>query len=109
MQMHPKQRWASFVGVLAHHPRWAMAVKAAIAATLLWLIVRPWGGVADDYPYYAPFGAAIAVSATVARSFTITIRSIAAILIGALLAFGAAQVPLSALHHPTKNVTPGST
>jgi hypothetical protein len=40
-----------------------------VAAAVAWLVVLPFVGVADDYAYYAPLGAVIAVSATVARSW----------------------------------------
>lgn len=71
-----------------------MAVKGAAAAALAWLIVLPIGGVADDYAYYAPFGAVVAVSATVVRSWVVSVQSIAGILVGAVLAFGAAWSPV---------------
>ncbi len=72
-----------------------MAMKAATAAALAWLVVLPIGGVADDYPYYAPFGAVIAVSATVARSWRVSVLSIAGIVVGAALAFGGARLPIA--------------
>jgi uncharacterized membrane protein YccC len=72
-----------------------MAMKAAAAAALAWLAVLPIGGVADDYPYYAPVGAVIAVSATVARSWRVSVLSIAGIVVGAALAFGAARLPIA--------------
>ena len=87
--------WSGSEGSLARHPRLPMAVKAAAAAALAWLVVLPIGGVADDYPYYAPFGAVIAVSATVARSWLVSVQSIAGILVGAVLAFGAAWLPIT--------------
>lgn len=72
-----------------------MAVKGAMAAALAWLVVLPIGGVADDYPYYAPLGAVIAVSATVARSWLASVQTIAGIAVGATLALGAAWLPVS--------------
>lgn len=71
-----------------------MAVKAALAAALAWLAVLPLGGVANDYPYYAPFGALIAISGTVASSFRVSLQSIFAILLGAGVAFAAVRISM---------------
>ena len=62
------------------------AVRTALAAIIAWVVVQPWGGLADQYPYYAPMGAVIAVTATVAGSFRETWRTALAIGIGAVLA-----------------------
>jgi uncharacterized membrane protein YgaE (UPF0421/DUF939 family) len=72
-----------------------MAIKAALAAALAWLVVLPIGGVANDYPYYAPFGAVIAMSATVAKSWRTSVQAIAGIMVGAALALGAARLPIA--------------
>ena len=77
---------------LARHARVPRAVKAAVAAVLAWLAVQPLGGAADQYPYYAPLGAVIAVSVTVADSVRASIQGVAAILVGAALAVGAGAV-----------------
>lgn len=87
--------WSRSERSVARFPRLPMAMKAAAAAALAWLVVLPIGGVADDYPYYAPFGAVIAVSATVARSWHVSMLSIAGIVVGAALAFGAARLPIA--------------
>ena len=71
---------------LARYPRVPRATKAAVAAVLAWLAVQPLGGAADEYPYYAPLGAVIAVSATVADSVRASVQGLAAILLGAALA-----------------------
>ncbi len=71
---------------LARRPRVPRAAKAATAAVLAWLAVQPLGGAADEYPYYAPLGAVIAVSATVADSVRASLQGVAAILLGAALA-----------------------
>ncbi|QNN51318.1 hypothetical protein [Nocardioides mesophilus] len=63
-----------------------MSVKTALAAAIAWLLVQPLWGVADQYPYYAPLGAVIAVTTTVAGSIRETMTGLAAILVGALLA-----------------------
>lgn len=77
---------------LARHPRIPRAAKAALAAVLAWLVVLPLGGAADEYPYYAPLGAVIAVSATVADSVRDSLQGVAAILLGAALAVCAGAV-----------------
>jgi uncharacterized membrane protein YgaE (UPF0421/DUF939 family) len=66
----------------------AQSLKAAVAAGLAWLIVLPLGGVADAYPYYAPLGAVIAVSSTVAGSLRSSIQAVVSIAIGAAIAVG---------------------
>lgn len=75
----------------------ALAARAAVAAALAWLIVRQLGGVADDYPYYAPLGAVVAVTSTVAGSIRETFQGLAAILLGALLAVGVQLLGLPVL------------
>jgi uncharacterized membrane protein YgaE (UPF0421/DUF939 family) len=64
----------------------ALAVRAALAAVLAWMLVLPFGGLADDYPYYAPLGAVVAVSTTVVRSLRTSLEVFLALTIGALLA-----------------------
>lgn len=71
---------------MARHPRIPRSVKAAVAAVLAWLVIQPLGGVADDYPYYAPLGAVIAVSSTVADSMRASVQGVLSILLGAGLA-----------------------
>ena len=71
-------------------PQLALAVKAAIAVALAWLLVLPLGGFADDYPYYAPLGAVVAVTSTFASSLRSALQAVAAIAAGATLA-GTAQ------------------
>jgi uncharacterized membrane protein YgaE (UPF0421/DUF939 family) len=80
---------------LAAHPRVALATKAAVAAALAWLVALPLPGLADDYPYYAPFGAVIAVSTTVAGSMRESAQGIAAMLLGAALAISLRPLPLA--------------
>jgi uncharacterized membrane protein YgaE (UPF0421/DUF939 family) len=74
------------------------AVKAAVAATVAWLVVLPMWGVADEYPYYAPLGAVIAVSSTVAGSIRGSLQGLVSIMLGAALALAALPlVPVEAL------------
>lgn len=63
-----------------------VSLKAALAAALAWLAVQPLWGVADEYPYYAPLGAVIAVTTTVAGSVRESLRGVLAIAVGAGLA-----------------------
>lgn len=66
-----------------------VSLKAALAAALAWLAVQPLWGVADEYPYYAPLGAVIAVTTTVAGSVRESLQGVLAIFTGAALALGA--------------------
>lgn len=71
-----------------------VSLKAALAAALAWLAVQPLSGVADEYPYYAPLGAVIAVTTTVAGSVRESVQGVLAIFAGAALALGAVLTPL---------------
>lgn len=71
-----------------------LALKAAVAAGLAWLVVIPFSGVADDYPYYAPLGAVVATSTSVMTSVRTGVQAIAALVIGAGLAAVVGQVPV---------------
>ncbi len=71
-----------------------VSVKAALAASVAWSLVQPLGGVADDYPYYAPLGAVIAVTSTVASSIRESLHGLAAIAAGALLSLATILTPL---------------
>jgi uncharacterized membrane protein YgaE (UPF0421/DUF939 family) len=79
------------------HPTVVLSIKTSLAAGLAWLAVRPLGGVADDYPYYAPLGAVVATSATLARSVRDTVRALTAIGLGAAVALLAHAPPLPQL------------
>ncbi|CAA9374052.1 MAG: hypothetical protein AVDCRST_MAG47-1603 [uncultured Nocardioidaceae bacterium] len=67
-------------------PQLALATKAALAAALAWLVVLPLGGFADDYPYYAPLGAVVAVTSTFASSLRNASQAVMAIGAGAVIA-----------------------
>lgn len=75
-------------------PRLAVAPKAALAAVLAWLAVWPLGGVADDYPYYAPLGAVVASSTTVVSSLRATGQTALALALGAFLALAVLSTDL---------------
>jgi hypothetical protein len=69
------------------------ALRAALAAVVAWLVVLPWGGLADQYPYYAPMGAVVAVTTTVAGSLRETMSTAAAMSLGAVLAIITTPLP----------------
>jgi uncharacterized membrane protein YgaE (UPF0421/DUF939 family) len=73
-----------------------VAVKAGVAAALAWLVVLPLPGVADDYPFYAPLGAVVCVSTTVASTVRAAGQAAAAIFLGAALALAARALDLPA-------------
>jgi uncharacterized membrane protein YgaE (UPF0421/DUF939 family) len=73
--------------------RMVYAAKVAVAAALAWLLVVPWGGVADQYPYYAPLGAVSSISGTVASSLRTTLSNVVAIALGAVPAVLALLLP----------------
>lgn len=68
-------------------------LRAAIAAGLSWVVVLPMGGVADEYPYYAPLGAVVAVTASVIGSVRESLQTIAAMAIGVALAVLTTPLP----------------
>lgn len=77
-------RWAAVLW----HPRWTLAARGAIAASLAWLA----GGLApaplSDYAYYAPLGAVAATSSTAIRSARESAHAVLAVLLGAAVAVG---------------------
>ena len=81
-------------GVLRRHPRVPLSLKCAVAGALAWLLVLPLGGIADDYPYYAPLGAVVAVGATVVTSLRSSLQSVTALLLGAASAVAVGALPL---------------
>lgn len=82
--MQAARRW-----VLDHwmnHPRIALALRAAVAAALAWILVRFIPGT-QDFPYYAPFGAIIATTSTLAGSVRESMQAVGAILVGGGIAW----------------------
>jgi uncharacterized membrane protein YgaE (UPF0421/DUF939 family) len=79
---------------IGRHPRLPLAFKCAVAAALAWLLVLPLGGVADEFPYYAPLGAVVAVGTTVASSLRASVQGVLALLLGAALSIGVGLLPL---------------
>ena len=76
------------------HPSLMLALKAALAAMLAWLLVQPLGGFAAEYPYYAPLGALVVVSTSIAVSVRSSIEVVVSILLGAGIALAARLLPL---------------
>ncbi|MBM7496138.1 FUSC family protein [Oerskovia paurometabola] len=71
------------------HPRWAMALRGAVAAAVAWVVGIVLPQPFSDYPYYAPLGAVVATTSTVARSVRESFQAVGAIVVGALVARGA--------------------
>jgi uncharacterized membrane protein YgaE (UPF0421/DUF939 family) len=71
-----------------------LAAKCAVAAALAWVLVLPLGGVADDYPYYAPLGAVVAVGTTLVSSLRASVQGVGALLLGAALSIGVGLLPV---------------
>lgn len=78
----------------ARNPQIGLALRAAIAATIAWALVQLLPQPAQEYPYYAPFGAVIAISSTLAGSARSTAQSVSAIAIGAAVALAADALPV---------------
>lgn len=76
------------------HPHYFIALKAAVAAMLAWLVVQPLGSFAMEYAYYAPLGALTVVSTSVVRSARSAVEVVVAILLGSAIALAAALLPL---------------
>ncbi|WP_369135394.1 hypothetical protein [Modestobacter sp. I12A-02662] len=70
----------------ARHPRLGLAVKAAVAAALAWTVAQAVPDPAGEYPYYAPLGAMLATTTTLAGSAREAAQTVAAIVAGAGIA-----------------------
>lgn len=100
---HPQNSWivARPVGYLSagrriwvRHPRWSLAIKGALAATLAWFVGTLAPAPFSEYPYYAPLGAVLATTSTVVRSVRESVQTVAAVLIGAAIARAVDLLPL---------------
>lgn len=78
---------------LEHHEP-AQAVRAAIAASLAWLVAGSLPDPASEYPYYAPFGAVIATTLSLMGSIRESVQAIASIALGGALALLANTTPI---------------
>ncbi|WP_432572994.1 FUSC family protein [Kineococcus sp. SYSU DK005] len=76
--------------LFGRRPRLGLAVRTALAATLAWQLALwlPFTA-AETYPYYAPLGAVVGSYTTVRSSIDNSLRAVAGILLGGLLALGA--------------------
>lgn len=90
--MAPLDLWRRARAASWAHPRWLLALKTATAAGLAWLLVQPLDGPLGDYPYYAPMGAAAAMSTTVIGSARTSAQAVAAIAVGAAVATGIGSI-----------------
>jgi uncharacterized membrane protein YgaE (UPF0421/DUF939 family) len=79
------------------HPRWSLAVKGALAASLAWFVALIAPAPFSEYPYYAPLGAVLATTSTVVRSVRDSLQSVAAVLVGAAIARTVGLLPLPGL------------
>ena len=82
------------------HPRVALAVRGALAASLAWFVAQFLPDPAADYPYYAPLGAVIATTTTLAGSVRESLQTVAAIAVGGAIGFlgehlGSSSSPLT--------------
>ncbi|GAA1733757.1 hypothetical protein GCM10009809_31400 [Isoptericola hypogeus] len=71
-----------------------MAGKGALAACLAWLVGVLAPAPFSEYPYYAPLGAVVATTSTVARSVRESLQAIGALLVGAGIGLVAQVLPL---------------
>jgi uncharacterized membrane protein YgaE (UPF0421/DUF939 family) len=67
------------------HQRAQLAVKAALAATLSWVLADLISGELASYRYYAPLGAVVATYPTVASSLRTSLRAAASVAVGGAL------------------------
>lgn len=74
-------------------PLLEVAFKAALAATLAWMIVLPFDGAAERYAYYAPLGAVVVVSSRLSHTVQSSVQTVLAIAIGTSLALLARYLP----------------
>ncbi|QDB79243.1 hypothetical protein FE251_07560 [Georgenia wutianyii] len=81
-----RERWR-------RNPRLALAIRAALAAAIAWAAVGLLPGPAADYPYYAPFGAVIATTFTLAGSVRESLQSVLAIVVGGAVGWAVDLLP----------------
>ncbi|MFC7405551.1 hypothetical protein [Georgenia alba] len=83
------RRQGALLRAWADHPRVAMAVRAALAAAIAWWLARLLPDPAAEYPFYAPLGAVVATTFTLAGSVRESLQAVAAIAIGGAIAHAA--------------------
>lgn len=74
------------------HPRWSLALRGAVAAALAWVVGVLAPAPFSEYPYYAPLGAVVATTGTLARSARESLQTVGALLLGAGIAVAADAV-----------------
>ena len=77
------------------HPRGALALRAALAAAIAWAVAGVLPGPAADFPYYAPFGAVVATTFTLAGSVKESVQAVAAIAVGGFIGWLVDLIPIS--------------
>ncbi|MFB0834570.1 FUSC family protein [Arthrobacter halodurans] len=81
------RRVAAAAGSAVAAPRVLLAVKAALAAALAYLLAPLMPGVTDEYPYYAPLGALISMYPTLMGSARAGLQTLSGLAIGIFLAW----------------------
>lgn len=67
------------------HPRLSLALRAGLAASAAWALALVLPGPAADFPYYAPFGAVVATTFTLAGSVKESVQAVGSIALGGLI------------------------
>jgi uncharacterized membrane protein YgaE (UPF0421/DUF939 family) len=67
------------------HPRLLLAARTALAAAIAWVLARSLPAPLSEYPYYAPLGAVVTSSITLAGSARESVRVLVAVLAGAAI------------------------
>lgn len=89
-----KSGWVSLRESWGRHPLIPIAIKAAVAAALAWLLAHLVGRPVEEYSYYAPLGAVVVVSSRLAQSLRWSLETVVAIGLGAGLALAARWAPV---------------
>ncbi|MBO0608997.1 FUSC family protein [Myceligenerans salitolerans] len=84
----PPEKSGSRLLTMLWHPRWGLAARGAVAASLAWLAGELAPAPLSDYAYYAPLGAVAATSSTTIRSARESAHAMLAVLLGAAIALG---------------------
>lgn len=71
---------------------WGLALTAATAGAIVFWVGGIFPGPAEEFPYYAPLGAVVAMSSTVVGSVRVSIQRIISIWLGSAIA-GHSGVP----------------
>lgn len=67
------------------HPRLSLALRAGLAASAAWALALVLPGPAGEFPYYAPFGAVVATTFTLAGSVKESVQAVGSIALGGLI------------------------